>query len=315
MAREQHTVTAVAGGHHAVHHIDTAVDGLEYVGRRAHAHQIAGTVLWQDIVDNLNHLIHHLGGLAHGKTADGVAVSAQVGDKLGRFLTQVFIDATLHDGEIGLAVAIMGLGVLEMFPATGEPVMGQCQGLAGIIVVTGTRRAFVQCHHDVAADGAFDVHHLLGGEQVIAAVDVAAKGHALVSQFAVIGKRKHLKATAIGKDGTVPTVKLVQSACTLDDIHTGSQVQVIGVAQDDLRLDILTQFSHVNCLYSSHRAHGHEDGGLDLTMVGRDESSTRIGALGCGYELIIHSVIILEKSCKGTKIVNSEEFLVNSFFY
>jgi hypothetical protein len=40
-------------------------------------------------------------------------------------------------------------------------------------------------------------------------------------------------------------------------------------------------------------------------VVGRDESGAGIGALGGGYELIVHSVVILEKRCKGTKIVNS----------
>ena len=119
MAGEEHAVAAVARRHHTVHHIHATVNGLKDVGRRAHTHQVAGTVLRQDVVDDLDHLIHHLGGFAHGQAANGVAVGTQVGDKLAGFLSQVFIDATLHDGEIGLAVTIAGLGVLEVFPATG----------------------------------------------------------------------------------------------------------------------------------------------------------------------------------------------------
>jgi len=134
---------------------------------------------------------------------------------------------------------------------------------------------------------------------VLAAVDVAAEGNALVGEFAIVGKGKDLKAAAIGQDGTVPTVELVQSSCTLDDVHTGSQIEVIGVTQDNLRLDIISQFRHLYRLDGAHRANGHEDRGLDLAVVGRDESSSGIGSLGGGYELIVHSVVdCLEKTCK-----------------
>ena len=73
---------------------------------------------------------------------------------------------------------------------------------------------------------------------------------------------------------------------------------MIGVAQNDLRLDVISQLGHVHSLDSPHRAHRHENGGLDLAMVGRYESGTRIGALGCGYELIVHSVSVLKNRAK-----------------
>ena len=126
---------------------------------------------------------------------------------------------------------------------------------------------------------------------MLAAIDVAAEGHPLVSQFAVLGKGEDLEAAAVGQDGTVPPVELVQASGTLDDVHTGTQVQVIGVAQDDLGLDVLAQFGHMDSLDGSHGAYWHEDRGLDLAVVGRDESSAGIGALGRGYELIVHSVV------------------------
>ena len=314
MTGKEHTIAAVARGHHTVHHINAAIDGLEHVGRGTDTHQVAGTVLRQDVIDDFYHLIHHLGGFTHGEAADGVTVGTQVGDKLGRFLTQVLIDTTLHDREIGLTVAVAGLCVLEVLPAAGQPVVGQRQRLAGIVVVAGAWRALVQRHHDVTADGAFNVHHLLGGKQVLATIDVAAKGHALVGQLAVLGQREHLEAATVGEDGTVPAVELVQTPGALDNVHAGAQIQVIGIAQDNLCLDVLTQFSHVNSLDGAHGAYGHKDGRLDLAMIGRDESGAGIGAAGCGYKLIVHSVVVIEKSCKDTKIVHRGQIIDNSFF-
>ena len=79
MAREKHAVAAVAGRHHAVKHVDTSVDSLKDVGRSADTHQIARTVLGENLVDNLNHVIHDFGRFAYGKTADGIAVSPKIG--------------------------------------------------------------------------------------------------------------------------------------------------------------------------------------------------------------------------------------------
>ena len=120
---------------------------------------------------------------------------------------------------------------------------------------------------------------------------MAAESHTLVGQLAVLGQREDLETAAVGQDGAVPAVELVQATCTLNDVHAGTQVQVIGVAQDDLRLDVLAKFRHVDGLDGAHSAHGHENGSLDLAMVGRDESGAGIGALGGGYELIVHSVV------------------------
>ena len=166
--------------------------------------------------------------------------------------------------------------------------------LAGIIVVAGTRRALVKRHHDVAANAALDVHYLLGREQVLAAIDVAAEGHSLVGQLAVLGQREDLETAAVGEDGAVPTVELVKATGTLNDVHARAQVQVIGIAQNDLRLDVLAQLGHVNRLNSTHRSHRHENRGLNLTVVGSNESGAGTGAAGSGYELIIHSVSIVK---------------------
>ena len=74
MGGEEEPVASVAGGHDAVEHVDTSLNGFEDVGRGADAHEVTGLVFGKDAVDEFNHLVHHIGGLTHGEAADGVAL-------------------------------------------------------------------------------------------------------------------------------------------------------------------------------------------------------------------------------------------------
>ena len=51
-----------------------------------------------------------------------------------------------------------------------------------------------------------------------------------------------------------------------EHLAAGAEVEVVGVAQDDLGLHLLLEFAEVDSLHAAHRAHGHEDGGEDLAM-------------------------------------------------
>ena len=82
---EQHAVAPVAGGHNAIHHVDTTVDCFEYVGRCAHPHEVSWPVGWKDFVYHLDHVIHGFGRFAHGQAADGVAVGTQFRHSHGGF--------------------------------------------------------------------------------------------------------------------------------------------------------------------------------------------------------------------------------------
>ncbi len=84
-----------------------------------HAHQISRLVLWQDFVHYFYHLIHHLGRLSYGKSADGISVSSLVGNIFGCFAAQVREGAALNDREEALLVAVEGLGFVEPLDAAG----------------------------------------------------------------------------------------------------------------------------------------------------------------------------------------------------
>ena len=65
--------------------------------------------------------------------------------------------------------------------------------------------------------------------------------------------------------GRRPGHEIVQAAESLDALVAWAQVQVVGVAQDDLRAD-LDQVVGIECLDRGVRADGHEDRRLDVAV-------------------------------------------------
>ena len=278
---EEHGVAAIAGGHDAVEHIDASFDGLEDVLGGAYAHQIAGTVLGQDVVDHLDHVVHHLRGFAYGQTTDGgsttvVETAEYIADVLGGILAQILIGTALNDGEQRLGVAVKGFSIIKTLDATLEPALGEAERLLGILVIALARRALVEGHHDVGTNHALGVHHVLRGEDVARTVDVALELATFLAQLADACERKDLETTAISQYRTIPGVELVESACLAQDLKTWAQIEVIGVAKNDLGLDLLAEFGEMDTLDTSHRAYGHEDGREDLSMSRGDHTCTGI---------------------------------------
>jgi hypothetical protein len=69
----------------------------------------------------------------------------------------------------------------------------------------------------------------------------------------------------------------VQTACRLDDVKTRAQVKMIGVAEDDFSLDIILQVFMIYALDSAHSANWHEYRGLNLSVVGGDDTASGRG--------------------------------------
>ncbi len=100
-----------------------------------------------------------------------------------------------------------------------------------------------------------------------------AKGHAVVGYLAQLRQGEHLKATTVGQDRTIPAHELVQAASLFDNLGTGPQVQVIGVAQNDLRLDVM-QLGHGDSFHRGPGADWHKDRRLNGSASGLDRSGT-----------------------------------------
>ena len=72
--------------------------------------------------------------------------------------------------------------------------------------------------------------------------------------------------------------ELVQSAGLVQGVQAGPQVQMIGIAQDDLGPYIGRQIPVIHAFDGAHRSHRHEDGGQNLPMVRGD--AARAGGAG-----------------------------------
>ena len=55
-----------------------------------------------------------------------------------------------------------------------------------------------------------------------------------------------------------------------EDLHAGPQVEVIGICQDDLRAGFVSDVPVEDSLDGGGRTHGHEDRGLDRSVIGQD---------------------------------------------
>ena len=144
------------------------------------------------------------------------------------------------------------------------------------MIVALSGRALVEGHDDVGSDDALGIYHVLRREDMLRTVDVGTELTSFFAQLADTRQRENLEAARIGQNGAVPSVELVQSTGFADDVKTRTQIEVVGVAQYDLRLHLLTQFREMHALHASHRSDGHKDWRLYLAVGSGDDSCTCI---------------------------------------
>ena len=80
---KRHGIAAITSWHHTVEHIDTQRNAEHQIQGCADAHQIARPVLRQLAGGEIEGGEHRLLPLANGQTADGIAVEADIGQRLG----------------------------------------------------------------------------------------------------------------------------------------------------------------------------------------------------------------------------------------
>ena len=127
------------------------------------------------------------------------------------------------------------------------------------------RQTFVEHHGDVRAELRLDVGRLFRRQQMRRAVEMRAETHALFVDRAARGKAEHLVAAAVGEDRPSPADEAVQAAAPRDEVVARPQVQVVGIAEQDLRADRF-EIAVGDTLHRALRADRHERGRLDLAV-------------------------------------------------
>ena len=150
---------------------------------------------------------------------------------------------------------LMCAEVIERAPRPGHR---EAKAFFGARAIGGIFGALVEGHADVGAEGDLDIHGVLGGEEVAAAVEMGAEAHAFVGDFAQVGEAEDLKAAGVSEHGAGPADEAVQAADAADDFVAGAEIEMVGVAEDDLRAQ---RFEHVlrYGLDGAGSADGHED--------------------------------------------------------
>ena len=101
-----------------------------------------------------------------------------------------------------------------------------------------------------------------GRENVQRAVQMRAELRPLLANPPHRRQAEHLVAAAVGEDRPVPADEAVQAAGARDEVGAGPQEQVIGVAEDDLRAE-LVELPVRHRLHRAARADRHEHRRLD----------------------------------------------------
>ena len=109
-------------------------------------------------------------------------------------------------------------------------------------------------------------------ELVGGAVEVRAEVNAVLLDFPTSGETEDLIAAAVGQDRTRPAHEAVQSTATSDEVVTGPEKEVIGVAEDDGGADIF-EIAQRHRLDRALRADRHEHGRVDRAMRGGQDST------------------------------------------
>ena len=90
------------------------------------------------------------------------------------------------------------------------------------------------------------------------------------------GETEDLKTSAVGQDRQGPIDKLMQAARRFDDLQSGADIQMVGVAEDNLSPHF-QQFTRIERLDAALRPNGHKHGSIDDAMGGREAAKAGPG--------------------------------------
>ena len=95
-------------------------------------------------------------------------------------------------------------------------------------------RTFVKDHGNVRSKNPLNLHRFLRSEKQRRAIQMRSELHAMRFDLADFGEAEDLETTTVGENRMRPVDEFVQPAGGTDDLKSGPDVQMIGIAKDDL---------------------------------------------------------------------------------
>src|SRR6266403_4315784 len=270
-------------GENAVHHVDAPSDvGGDLFGA-ADAHEITGTIFWEERGDFGGHFAGRLVRFADGEAADRIARKIEF-EKLARaFAAQVRKSCALDNSKLPLRQAAVALrAFLKIVASAPSPRSGSCDGGFGVVTKCGRFDAFIEDHGDIRTERKLNLGCLFRGEEMLGTVEMRTEARAFVGHYSKRGETEDLVAAGIGKDGAGPGHELVQAAELAHKFVAGTQIKMIGIREDDFRAEVFERFLGER-FDGGLGANGHEDRSFDGAVRGRQAATTGTGRIGLRY--------------------------------
>ena len=159
-----------------------------------------------------------------------------------------------------------------------QPAGGALAGGFCVFVGGGVLHTLVKGHGDGGAQVGLDAHALLGPHENLVAVHVRGEGDALLLDVPQLSQREHLEPAAVCQDGAVPAGELADTAQLFHGLIPGPQMQVIGVAQLHLAVQVFQIVGGHSALDGPGGGYVHKGRGLHRS-VDRLKPATAGGAL------------------------------------
>ena len=241
---------------------------------------------------DIEDVVHLLVGLADREATDRIAVEVHRGNRIGMGRTDVLEDTALVDGEEQLLL-IHGIRqaveTRHLILTALQPAGRTLDGRHDVLPVLEGRRTLVEGHRDGRAEIGLDLHRLLRAHKDTATIDVAVEGNTLLLDLpSGTGQGEDLESAGVGQDRTIPVHKLVETTELLDELITGTHVQMIGVAELDLGADLPKIIRRHAALDGSDGTDVHEDRCFDASMHRLHVSGFRASAGRDNF--ILHSL-------------------------
>ena len=180
-------------------------------------------------LQRLEHRIALVRGLAHREAADGIAVEADLAQRLDGLEPQRQVRPALHDAEERVRVA----EVAERVAAPARPAHRELHGLPRLRLARRVRRALVEDHDHVGVERGLHLHGDLRTQEHRISVHRRPEADTVLRELAQLRQAEHLEAAGVGEDRARPVHEAVQAAVRADHLGPGTQHQVKGVAEHD----------------------------------------------------------------------------------
>lgn len=134
----------------------------------------------------------------------------------------------------------------------------------------------IEIQDDVCTKLVLNANGVLRTQVAFFAAAMRAELHTVVIDLADASEGKHLVATGIGDHGQVPRYKSMDAARFSDEIFAWMEMEVIGVAQENLRSKTTKVFMG-ETLHSAGSSHRHEQGQGKIAVKRAERSQTANG--------------------------------------